>query len=212
MRSVRMVTSSVSRSGLALLASLAVVVEMLAASPAAACGYHSPQALARGILNWSYPKALYVQTAVWQAENTGLLPPRTPGQRDLFAYQKTIARLEMLGARLSVAEGHVERVSFAAVLLESMLWVRFAATAEGYVVSPHVDGPEKGDLVIVTHGKVIQALSEGALAAADAEKHGLLRFYGPEAAQEQVRMGLSSASAALNARPTAVTKRQRVLP
>ena len=41
-----------------------------------ACGYHNPSDVARGVMNFAYPKSLYVRTAVWQAQNSGLLPAR----------------------------------------------------------------------------------------------------------------------------------------
>lgn len=197
-----------SRKRRALLASLAMGLVMCAALPASACGYHDSQALARGMLNWIYPRALHVQTAVWQAENAGILPPRNSQQRrDLFAFRKMVSHLEMLGVRLSSTDGRAEPVSFSAVLLDFVLWVRFAATPQGYVMRLHVDGPETGDVVIVTHGKVIRALAEAAVDSANAEMHGLLRFYGPAPDQDKVRAVLGT-PALPGVRTTVVTDRE----
>jgi hypothetical protein len=173
---------------------------------AEACGYHDPSVIARGVLNWTYPKALYVGTAVWQAEASGVLP--RPTQTDLFAYQRTVRHLQTLGERLRRSRiAHGQDRSFSMVLLDSMLWTRFAVVPEGYAVEVHADGPAAGDVVLVTHGKVIQALAEGTFDAALAEKHGLLRLYGPAASQDKVRSILISSAAAQDVRTTAVTDR-----
>jgi hypothetical protein len=179
----------------ALLAALIAAGAVCAAPAAQACGYHNPQTLALGMLNWTFPDALYVRTAVWQAEHSGVLPAREAQQvRDPFAYLKLVTHLKKLGARLSRVEGDAEPVSFAAILLESMLWVRFTATADGYVVRPHVDGPEIGDVVIVTDEKVIRALAEGLLGAEQAEAHGLFRLYRQPELHDRVRRVLMAAS------------------
>ncbi|HEY7766158.1 MAG TPA: hypothetical protein VIB38_14300 [Aestuariivirgaceae bacterium] len=170
------------------------------------CGYHDPSVLARGILNWTYPKALYVGTAVWQAEASGVLPRPTQTPTDLFAYQRTVRHLQALGERLRrsrIAQGPGS--SFSMVLLDSMLWTRFAAAPEGYAVEVHADGPAEGDVVLVTHGKVIRALAEGSFDAVVAEEYGLVRLYGPPASQERVRTILATTAAAQAVRAKAVT-------
>lgn len=163
---------------------------------AEACGYHDPSLIARGILNWTYPKALYVGTAVWQAEASGVLPRHAQTPTDLFAYQRMVRHLQTLGERLRRSPIAPQGSSFSMVLLDSMLWTRFAAAPGGYAVEVHKEGPAAGDLVLVTDGKVIQALVEGSLDAAEAEAHGLVRFYGPAARQAEVRTALAAVSAA----------------
>jgi hypothetical protein len=58
------------------------------------------------------------------------------------------------------------------------MWTRFEIGPEGVDVKSHADGPASGDVVIVTSEKVVRALVDGSLNAAEAEGHGLLRFYG----------------------------------
>jgi hypothetical protein len=174
-----------------------------------ACGYHDPSLIARGVLNWTYPKALYVGTAVWQAEASGLLPRHGQTPRDLFAYQRLVRHLATLGERLSRSStAHGQGSSFSMVLLDSMLWTRFAAVPDGYTVEVHAKGPSVGDVVLVTHGKVIQALAEGSFDAAVAEKHGLVRFYGAAASQDEVRNILVSAAGAQDVQATALTDKE----
>jgi hypothetical protein len=176
-----------------------IVAGTIFAVPAVhACGYHSAEHMARGLINWAYPKALYVRTAVWQAEQAGILPPREPSKvRDLFAYRKTVADLRKFGDRLSAGDKIDDApVNFTVVLLHSMLWTRFVATPEGYSAHVHVDGPQPDDVVMVTDGKVIQALVEGSLDAVQAETHGLLRLYRQPQLHQKVRGVLMNASIA----------------
>jgi hypothetical protein len=151
-------------------------------------------------MNWTYPKALYVRTAVWQAEDAGILPPRPRTQvKDLFAFNRILKHLKTLGDNLNtVAFDESQRASFAMVHLDSMLWTRFAATLDGYTVETHGTGPEKDDVVVVTDGKVVTAMANGSLSAGDAEKFGLMRYYGP--AQSVIRAALTAATASTTTR------------
>jgi len=179
------------------IAATIVVAGLCLPAPAVACGYHNPADLALGLMNWMYPKAFYVRTAVWQAEDAGILPPRPRTQvKDLFAFNRILKHLKTLGDNLNaVAFDESQQSSFAIVHLDSMLWTRFAATPDGYTVETHATGPKKGDVVVVTDGKVIMALANGSLSAGDAEKFGLMRYYGPDHAQAIIRLALAAATA-----------------
>lgn len=169
------------------------------ASPAVACGYENPSDLALGMLNWVYPDALHVQSAVWQAEEVGLLPPRSTSlSKDLFGagFRRAAKSVTAVGKGIdgSVgAKGH--RPSFSVVLIPAVMWTTYAPGDGGYAVTVHADGPAKGDVVIVTDEKVIRALADGSLAAATAERHGLIRLYGAADRQDQVRAVLSGLKA-----------------
>jgi hypothetical protein len=171
---------------------------VLASTPTFACGFHDPRSVARGVMNLAYPKSLYVGTAVWQAQRTGVLPPRPrKASKDLFAYQRTVSNMQNLGARLATPDGAAE--PFTVVLLSAMLWTRFKPGHDGYDATVHVKGPERGDAVLVTEPEVIKALLDGALDIEQAETHGLFRLYGPGDRQAEVRKalrGLSSVRAA----------------
>lgn len=159
---------------------------VFAGSAAFACGYHNPSDVARGAMNFAYPKSLYVRTAVWQAQASGVLPPR-PAQavKDLFAYQRMAAGLRKLGEDLGPAPG--PDFGFTIVLLDSLLWTRYAAADGGFGVAVHVNGSSKGDAVLVTESDVIRALNGGLIGFEVAEAHGLIRLYGPEDVQDKVR-------------------------
>jgi hypothetical protein len=178
-----------------------IMASALFTAPAVlACGYHSPQAVALGMLNLTFPNALYVRTAVWVAEDGGVLPPRNPQKPlDMFGFQRTAANLQTFADRLSlVRDGDGEPVSFAVVLIDSLLWTRFVASPDGYAARVHVDGPEARDVIVVTDGKVIKALADGSLNAAQAETHGLLRLYGPSDLQDKGRGALMKATRRAN--------------
>ncbi|MCB1502100.1 MAG: DUF3604 domain-containing protein [Bauldia sp.] len=169
----------------------------LGAGATLACGYESPQTLALGMMNWTYPKSLYVPTAVWQAEDAGLLPPRLPKPaKDLFGsqFRKAAADMDALGARLESAAGDAPHVSV--VLVPQVLWTQFAPADGGAVtVTIHAAGPAAGDTVVVTHEKVVRALLSGDLTFETAEAFGLVRLYGDDSGQERVRSSLASATA-----------------
>jgi hypothetical protein len=76
------------------------------------CGYHDPVDLARGMLNWVYPNSLYVRTAVWQAEDAGILPKRaSEPSKDLFAYHRIAIAMRSFGelmAKANIAPGEMQ--------------------------------------------------------------------------------------------------------
>lgn len=134
----------------------------------------------RGLLNWAYPNALYVTSAVWQAENAGILPPRvTVKSRDFAAYLRTIKALKSLSRLLSHANtAGADAPAVSIVLIDKVLWIRFEPKPGGFTVKVHADGPADGDVVIVTQGSVVQALTDSRLSVGVAEESGLLRYYG----------------------------------
>ena len=167
------------RKALRALACVVVAVSASSGTSSLACGYHSPQTVALGALNWSYPDALYVRTALWQAEVSGILPPR-PSQHlpAALAFRRAQVALGMFADRLSRAGRQGDKpMSIAVVLIDSMLWTRFVASSKGYDAHIDVAGAESGDVVIVTASKVIEAIVRGSYDANLAELNGLIRLY-----------------------------------
>lgn len=163
-------------------AALAAGAAIALISPVWACGFENPSAadLERGLLNWTFPNALYVTTAVWQAENSGILPPRTSkGGKGLTAYHRTATALEELALRISQNGGATaDAPPLSIVLIETVLWTHLDHGPQGYTANVHRDGPAPGDVVIVTEGSVIEALVDARVTAKAAEDAGLLRYYG----------------------------------
>ena len=112
----------------------ALIGVTLHASTVDACGYHNPVDLGRGVMNWVYPNSLYVQTAVWQAEDAGVLPSRAADPpKDLFAYQRIAKAMRAYGERLTQANSATgEMPNFSIVLIDTLLWTRFVRGADGY--------------------------------------------------------------------------------
>lgn len=160
-----------------------------------ACGYHSPVSLARGVLNFTYPKSLHVSGAVWAAQRAGDLPMpdrerlQARGARrahlDKIAFQKMLVSLEALGAVMNARSTAPDIPEIAFVLIESMLWTRYSSALPHIRSGLHARGPEKGDLVIVSEEVVLEAIVAGTLTIFRAAELGVMRFYGTADQKEQ---------------------------
>ena len=114
----------------------ALCVLTVGATSVLSCGFEDPDSMdaTRGLLNWAYPNALYVTTAVWHAENTGILPPRvTVKSRDFAAYLRTIKALKSLSRQMNQASTAAEVAPpVSIVLLDKVLWTRFEPKPGGF--------------------------------------------------------------------------------
>ncbi len=173
----------------ALVFCIAIAISASSGTSSLACGYHSPQAIAQGTLNWTFPKALYVRTALWRAERDGILPASQPQRMPpALAFRRAALSLRMLADRLSAARApEAKPMNMSVVLIDSMLWTRFMATSDGYTALIDVGGAHDGDVVVVTGSKVIEAMVRGSLEASVAEAHGLVRLYRQPQAHEELR-------------------------
>lgn len=150
------------------------------------CGFEDPKsaAAARGVLNWAFPEALHVGTAVWQAQAAGVIGrDQTPAAaKALLGYQKATERLSAFRDGLVAGLNGHEVPSVSVVMLGPMLWTRFERNGMGVDMAMHASGPASGDTVIVTDEPVIAALVDGRLTPRDARRLGLMRLYGPAGA------------------------------
>jgi hypothetical protein len=173
-----------------------LLAALLAGAPAAqACGYHDPLSINLGMLNWSYPDALHVRTAVWMAQRDGALA-RTdqPAQGDpdmarigaMLRLRETTLKLGAWRDRASATLAGRPAPSFSIVLIGTMLWARFEQVGGKLEVTPHADGPASDDVVIVTDEPVLSALLEGQITPQQARERGLVRLYGGPANIENV--------------------------
>jgi len=180
-----------------------------------ACGYHDPSSINFGMLNWSYPDALHVRTAVWMAQRDGLIArdveldpddPLPPRMRATLRLRDTVAALTALRERIAGALDGAPVPAFSMVLLRPMLWARFDTAEATLRMEAHADGPGRDDVVIVTDEPVISAWLEGRITPREALASGLVRLYGPPEKVEQVaslldpRAGAKTTSAAASAR------------
>lgn len=182
------------RAGLLLLAAF---VSLAVCAPVQACGYHDPVSASVGMLNWAYPDALHVRTAVWMAQQSGLLArpepvpavdPLSPTARfeQSFRLGETLGHLGALHGRLVEAAGGAASPAIAIVLIGPMLWARFDASNRAVPLVLHATGPSPDDVVIVTDEPVIAALAEGRLRVQDLQALGLIRAYGSAERVESV--------------------------
>lgn len=183
----------------------AAMAAMLAfAAPVTACGYHSSVAV--GALNVAYPNALWVRTAVWQAQLDGLLeradahPTSNPVAARLALarrFREVSARLAQLRDHLASQQPTETTPAFSVLLLEPMMWSRFVSDGGAVALQVHTDGPVSGDVVLITDEPVLAALATGRMRFAHALELGVLRVYGLPA-------GKSAVGAAIDTwRPTA---------
>ncbi len=156
------------------LASAAVIAGM---GQGSSCGYHSPVDVERGMLNWIYPDALHVTTALWQGRQAGILPQRAANP-DLLAYHKTVAFLQNWRRALQDGAAKDPPPAFSIVFIDTMLWSHFASAGDVLELRIHQDGPQPEDLVVISDEAVIATVLAGKLEAKDAVASGLIRIYG----------------------------------
>jgi hypothetical protein len=163
---------------------LSIAVWPASVTPSRSCGFEDPGGVntSRGVLNWIYPNALYVTSAVWKAQLDGVIAKsRPPDQRVrslLGGYAEAARVLRRFGQNVSEFQTISSQPSISLVLLGPVLWTRYAASENGYTTEIHAKGASAGDVVLVTDEPVVEALVEGRLTADAAEKRGLIRFYG----------------------------------
>ena len=177
-----------SRSVLATL-SLLVAVAM-GGGNGLACGFEDSKSasVARGVLNWAFPEALHVTTAVWQAQAQGIIGrDETPAAlKALVGYRKVTDLLGEVRNHLAASIDDDLAPGISVVLLGPMFWSHFESKYGGVELAVHTTGPMAGDVVIVTDEPVITALIEGRLSPRQALNQGLMRIYGPQQAASKV--------------------------
>ena len=164
-------------------AGAAALTAFLAFAPMAlSCGYEDPNSavIQRGVLNFAYPEALHVIGALTRARMAGMVETTTGEavKGDLFGSQfhKTAKMLHQLGDALS-ADPDGDLV-FSMLLIEPMLWTRFAVRDGRVVTSVHTDGPARGDAVVIATEAALPEIVAHRLTPDEAFELGLMRLYG----------------------------------
>ena len=162
---------------------------MAAPTTALPCGFEDPNSAtaARGILNWAFPDALHVTSAVWSAQLRGIIAREevvSAPATALLGYQKVAMRLGAFRNGLSSTLDGRGMPAFSMVLIGPMLWTRFELIGTTVNMTLHAAGPLGGDVVIVTDEPVVAAMNAGRITSQAARELGLLRLYGaPDAVQ-----------------------------
>ena len=133
----------------------------------------------RGALSLSYPKALYVLGALTQAQldRTIVAEPAAPANY-LLGFIKATRMLQRFGEALQDQPSEDNEFAFTLVLIEPMLWTRYSIRDGHVATSVHVDGPQPGDLVVVTAEAALRLIVDRRMTADRAEELGLIRIYG----------------------------------
>jgi hypothetical protein len=180
-----------------------------------ACGYHDPSSVNLGMLNWSYPDALHVRTAVWMAQRDGAIARTEPldpddplpaRMRQTLRLRETVAALTAVRDRIAGALDGRPTPAFSIVLIGPLLWTRFVPAAGTLQVEVHSAGPAGGDVVIVTDEPVVGALLDVRLTPREARESGLVRFYGAPADIAPVAALLDLLTIAQSARAAGVER------
>jgi hypothetical protein len=174
---------------------------VLASAQSHACGYDDPASLSIGALNFAYPDSLHVNTAVWQAQVAGVLPrhdradfTRTVAGADLAQRQQAalweVMRLaEQVRAHLASrgADDATRIAPPAIVFADSGLWIRFVWQFGRLNTLAHQMGPADNEAVLVTLPVALRAVLDARLSFEAALESGIIRTYGPDTAQAQLR-------------------------
>jgi hypothetical protein len=157
------------------------------------CGFEDPASatVQRGVLNLSYPNALYVIGAAAQARAAGILrpDPQTPEAKDMFAFHRNARMLERFGAERVRRGSQADPLVFFLVLVEPTLWTRFSVRGAEVETSVHVAGPEADRAVIVTSIDALKGIVDHGLTSRRAVDLGLIRVYGePDASRRILEM------------------------
>jgi len=184
--------------------SVAGLALALAGTGALACGLEDLSSVAtlRGALALAYPQSPHVATAVWQAQLVGKLPrdhfalrgDLSADARAMMLRARANAFLRQLAERLSAPGAAVAAPSLAVVLLGPVMWNRFAASDGKVAPLLHVEGPELGDVVVVTELAVVEAIAVGTLGFTAALEAGVLRLYGEPQGVARARSWLTARS------------------
>lgn len=167
----------------------AAALGLMPVGKASACGFENAAGMQKGMLNWIYPKSFYVDTAVWQAQQAGLLPieEALPEKKTLLVnpgYRRAVRTIQDYAN--AVGAGNSGKVgSVTLMLLEAIFYARISFGPAGVHVQPHITGPDNGEPLIITHRVVIEAIRTGSLGLDEALSLGVIRTYGDPARIDQ---------------------------
>lgn len=95
--------------------------------------------------------------------------------------------LDRLRQRLAKSGSATEGQDFAVVFLPAVLWSRYSfAPEQPPKLSSHADGPQPGDVVMVTEPEVLRAWMDRRLSTRQLLDGGLVRLYGDAAPVERM--------------------------
>jgi hypothetical protein len=150
-----------------------------------ACGFEDPATVSLGALNLTYPDALHVGTAVWQARQDGLLRDPVTAATGPAAQWEALRGLDQLRQHWPTGGP-----SIAIVLVPAVMWSRLMTMDDAVILQAHVAGPLPGDRVLVTDPDALRAWMAGQITTNDMLERGLLRTYGDAAERNALHQTL----------------------
>jgi hypothetical protein len=177
------------------------------AAPAAiGCGFHDPLEVH---LESMYPGSFPVAVALRRAADKGVIDAaalETPGKGTALdralhpsqlrqQYVDTLHRLQAFRKILAVSAVAAELpASFSLGYVESRLWTRYSRSDGEIRVDIHIDGPARGETVVLTGEPVLTQVLAGKLSVDRALADGLILIDGNESEKSAVRRALIAAS------------------
>ena len=171
-------------------ATFLVIVLMMLANVASACGFHSPLGLRQTMLDWQYPGALWVNSAIMTGQESGALAKPNAKRlkatgaerefRDNIAFAAVTRALRAFDVGFKARSEQSGHPDISLVLLDTMLWTRYSADG---TMELHSGFAEVTDFVVVTGEPVIHAIESGQLTVAAAVEAGYMRLYGSNVQQ-----------------------------
>lgn len=148
------------------------------------CSDHEDPAVGRDRLAANYPGALDILPVVAAARRERTLPPANPMATlwtDKFPLQRHIRAVAKFEEALNLAARGGAPAAFSMVMIEPMLWTRYAAADGRAKATIHTEGAEPGELVMVSAEDVINAIGDGRWSLKEAHAAGLLGLHGNQA-------------------------------
>jgi hypothetical protein len=159
-----------------------LLASVLAALPSAApaCGYHLGLAAGFAAVHAS---SIPVAMSIGGAVGAGRLQP-LPDAPAALALVRANGAMRAFAAMLDPRAAGMPPVAL--LLVEAHLWGRVTSEPDGPHFAPHVDGPARGDVIVVTGEPALRALLDGRITWDAAIASGLVVVDGPPEARERI--------------------------
>jgi hypothetical protein len=159
----------------------ALAALLLLTGTALPCSDHEDPAVGRDRLAANYPGALDILPAVGAARRERVLPPANPMAAlwaDKFPLPRHLRAVEKFEKALNLAARGGAPIAFSMVMIEPMLWNRYAPTEGRAKAAVHTERAEPGELVLLSAEDVIGAIGDGRWSIGEAHAAGWLGLHG----------------------------------
>jgi hypothetical protein len=180
-----------------------VGIALATSSPTSACGFHGAMG---DNFSLAHPRSMEVAFATLDAVGDGIIAaPIAPDEAGRQGYWRAQDRIRRFESRLPVSTSLAQGGGISILLVDSLLWSRFAVVDGRYALQPHTDGPPSGDAVIVTSEPAVAAILEGGLTVADAFARKLLVVDGLPYLAKRIANSMSEVTSSERSAPRKAT-------